>query len=168
MVRFKIRLKTDMTYVFLVPEKFDYWSKMSFPVILWFISGEISAEKNSEHLYRTKRLVLEFQGESLELFWATVLISAVISILEDFDSLLPARTVTVNSSFLELCLNQTISSSRFFTVVHPRITSGITICSTLKASSGLGQKMTLTFWTNSSTFSAERPGPQTSQITGVN
>ena len=74
-----------------------------------------------------------------------MLISAVISILEDFGSLLPARTVTVNSSFLELCLNQTISSSRFFTVVHPRITSGITICFTLKASSGLGQKMTLTF-----------------------
>ena len=47
--------------------------------------------------------------------------------------------------FLEFCLNQTISSSRFFTVVHPRITSGITICFTLKASSGLGQKMTLIF-----------------------
>ena len=54
--------------------------------------------------------------------------------------------------FLELCLNPTMSSSGFLTVpeVHSRITSGITICSTLKASSGLGQKMTLTFWTNSS------------------
>ena len=58
-----------MSYVFLANKKFD----------------------------NTKRFVFEFQGESLVLFWAIVLISAVISILEDFGSLLPARTVTVKA-----------------------------------------------------------------------
>ena len=38
---------------------------------------------------------LNYRGSLLSHFWATVLISAVISIYEDFGSLLPARTVTV-------------------------------------------------------------------------
>ena len=64
---------------------------MSFPVNLRFISGEIFVEK----FYRTKRFVFEFQGGLLSYFWAIVPISTVISILDDFGSLLPARTVTV-------------------------------------------------------------------------
>ena len=60
-----------------------------FPVIFRFISGEISAEKISKDLF------LNFRGSLLSNFWAIVLISAVISILVDFGSLLQARTVTV-------------------------------------------------------------------------
>ena len=60
---------------------------MSFPVNFKFISGEISTEKIFlEKFYTTKRYVFEFQTNS----WAFVLISAVMRILEDFDSLLPA------------------------------------------------------------------------------
>ena len=69
---------------------------MSFPVIFQFIPGEISAEKNClEHFYGTKRFGFEFQGGLLSYFWAIRLISAVISILDDFGSLLSARTMTV-------------------------------------------------------------------------
>ena len=72
---------------------------MSFTVNFRFISVEISAEKNFlEKFYCTKRFVFEFQGGLLSYFWAIVLISAVISILDDFGSLLPARTVTVNAN----------------------------------------------------------------------
>ena len=49
-----------------------------------------------KNFYCTKRFVFEFQGSLLGYVWAIVLISAVISILEDFGSLLPARFVTVN------------------------------------------------------------------------
>ena len=58
-----------MNYVFLVIKKFDSWSKMSFLVNFWFISGEISAEKFFfGKFYSAKRFVFEFQGESLEQF----------------------------------------------------------------------------------------------------
>ena len=40
---------------------------------------------------------LNFKGSLSSYFWAILLISAVIAILEDFGSLLPARTVTVYS-----------------------------------------------------------------------
>ena len=70
--------------------------KMSFSVIFRFNSVEISDEKNFfKHFYSIKRFVFEFQGESLELFLSYLAHSAVIAILEDFGSLLPARTVTV-------------------------------------------------------------------------
>ena len=43
----------------------------------------------------TKRFVFEFQGSLLSNFCAIVLMSAVMSILEDFGILLPARSVAV-------------------------------------------------------------------------
>ena len=69
---------------------------MSFLFNFWFISDEISVEKIFlENFYSTKRFVLEFQGESLEQFLSYRAHSSVMSILEDFGSLLPARSVAV-------------------------------------------------------------------------
>ena len=41
---------------------------------------------------------LNFRGSLLSYFWPILLISAVITILEDFGSPLPARTVTVKKA----------------------------------------------------------------------
>ena len=62
-----------MSCVFLVPKTFDSWPEN-------VISGLFS---------------VNFRWSLLSFFRAIVLISAVISILEDFGSLLPARSVTV-------------------------------------------------------------------------
>ena len=43
-----------------------------------------------------KDLSLNFTGSLLSYFWAIMLISVVMSIFEDFGSLLPARSVAVN------------------------------------------------------------------------
>ena len=84
-----LNIKYDINHVLF--EKFDSWSNV-ISGQFWFISGEISVEKFFlEKVYYTKRFVFEFQGD----FWVIVLISVVISILDDFGSLLPARTVTV-------------------------------------------------------------------------
>ena len=72
-----------MNYVFLVLKKIDSWSKMSFPVNFWFISGEISAEKFFWKIFKApKDSFLNFRGSLFSNFWANVLISAVMSILE--------------------------------------------------------------------------------------
>ena len=85
-----------MNYVFL--ENSIHGIKKSFPVNFWFISGEISVEKKIlENCYSTKKFVFEFKGSLLSNFWANVPISAVMSILEDFGSLLPALSVAVKS-----------------------------------------------------------------------
>ena len=69
---------------------------MLFPVIFRFISGEISAEKNFSNIFiAPKDSSLNFRGSLFSYFWAIMLIFAVITIIEDFGSLLPARTVTV-------------------------------------------------------------------------
>ena len=71
---------------------------MFFPVNIRFISGEISAEKIVlEYFIEPKDSSLNFKGSVLSYFWAIVLISTVISILDNFGSLLPARTVTVKN-----------------------------------------------------------------------
>ena len=67
----------------------------SFPVIFRFISGEISAQFFWDIFIAPKDSSLNFRGYLFSYFWAIVLMSAVISILEDFGSPLPARTVTV-------------------------------------------------------------------------
>ena len=73
---------------------------MSLSVNFRFISGEIAAEKFClKKFCCTKRFVFEFQESLLSYFWAIVLISAVISILGDFGSLLPAGTVTVKLEY---------------------------------------------------------------------
>ena len=59
-----------------------------------------------KNFYSTKRFVLNFRGSLLDYFWAIVLISAVISILEDFGSLLPARTVTVELQQIEFLVSR--------------------------------------------------------------
>ena len=81
-----------MSYVFLVP-KIDSWSKN-------VISCEIAVKQNFEHFYSTKKFVFDFQGESLQLFWAILLNAVFITILEDFGSLLPARIVTVKDTVI--------------------------------------------------------------------
>ena len=80
-----------MSYVFLVPKNSIRGLKMLFPVILRIIFGEIFLE----HLYSTKRFVYEFQGSLWSYYWAILLVSTVITILEHFGSLLPASSVTV-------------------------------------------------------------------------
>ena len=64
-------------------------SKNSFPVKfppkIFFWKNFIAPKDSS----------LNLSGSLLSYFWASVLISAVISILDDFGNLLPARTVTV-------------------------------------------------------------------------
>ena len=51
-----------MSYVFLIPKKFDSWSKNVLSG--QFISGEISAEKKFlGNFYSTKRFVFKIQGE---------------------------------------------------------------------------------------------------------
>ena len=62
--------------------------------------------KFSEKFYCTKRFVFEFQGGLLSYFLAIVLISAVISILHNFGSLLPARTVTVEGFSMKMVEKQ--------------------------------------------------------------
>ena len=72
---------------------------MSFPVNFRFISGETSVKKiffGKILLHQKIRLWIS-GGSLLGYFWAIVRISAVISILEDFGSLLPARSVTVKA-----------------------------------------------------------------------
>ena len=110
-----------MRYEFLVPKKFDWWSKKCH--FRWnfrrkFFSNIFIAPKDSS---------LNFRGSLLSYFWAILLISAVITILEDFGSLLPVRTVTVKSNenlhfsakitdFLSkpvLCTETTIDSNTF-------------------------------------------------------
>ena len=88
-------VKSDINYVFLVAKRSIRGLKMSFPVNFRFISGEISAKNFLEKFYCTKRFVLEFYWGPVSYFWAIVPISAVIGILDDFGSLLAARTVTV-------------------------------------------------------------------------
>ena len=69
---------------------------MSFSVHLrWNVRRKNFGNFFLENFHSTKRFVFEFQGESLDQFLTMVLISAVISILEDFRSLLPARPVAV-------------------------------------------------------------------------
>ena len=78
-----------MSYVFLVP-------KNSIRCLKNVISGHFSIYFGFLTFYSTKRFVFEFQGESpSSYFWAILLIFAVITIWEDFGSLLPDRTVTV-------------------------------------------------------------------------
>ena len=86
-----------MDYVFLVLKKFDSSSKNA-------ISGQFlihfrwnSRWKNVflKIIITPKNSFLNFRGSLLSNFWAIVLISAVISILENFGSLLPARAVDV-------------------------------------------------------------------------
>ena len=91
-----VYVKSDMNHVILVPKKFDLWSKKCH---FRFISGEISAEKFFfwKNFIAPKDSSLNFRGSLLGYFWAIVRISAVISILEDFGSLLPARSVTVKA-----------------------------------------------------------------------
>jgi len=84
-----------MSYVFLSPKKSTRGLKNVISGHFRFMSGEISEKFFWVHFYSTKRFVFEFQGETLEPFWAIVLIFIAISILEDFGSLLPACTVTV-------------------------------------------------------------------------
>ena len=68
----------------------------AFAVNFRFISGEISAEKNSWKIFiAPKDSSLNFSGSLLGYFWAIMLISAVISNLEDFGSLLPPRPIAV-------------------------------------------------------------------------
>ena len=57
-------------------------------------------KKKFEHFYSTKRFFIDFQGSLLSYFWAILFIYASITILEDFGSLLPARTVTVKETIL--------------------------------------------------------------------
>ena len=78
------------------------WSKMLFPVNFRSISREVSAEVYLANFYRTKRFVFEFQGESLEQFLSYRAHFAVISILEDFGSLLPPRPEAVKLE-ISLC-----------------------------------------------------------------
>jgi len=82
-----------MIYVFLVPKKLDSWSKN-------VISGESPAEKKFfwKIFIASKDSSLNFRGSPSSYFWAIVLISAVISILVNVDSLLQARTVTVKAT----------------------------------------------------------------------
>ena len=61
---------------------------MSLPVIFRFLIGEISPEK---HFFRT--------------FYSTKRFVTIITIKEDFDSLLPARTVTVKRDFFSKTKN---------------------------------------------------------------
>ena len=92
---------------------------MSFPVNFLFISGEISAENFFWKIFiAPKDSSLNFRGSLFSYFLAIVLISAVISILDDFGSLLPARTVTVRLTQFKLMFtpsspHQTLSSSHF-------------------------------------------------------
>ena len=80
-----------MNYVFLVLKNSIRGLKMSFPVNFRFISGEISAEKFFWKIFiAPKDTFLNFRGSLLTNSWAFVLIFVVMSILEDFDSLLPA------------------------------------------------------------------------------
>ena len=74
---------------------------MSFPVNFRFISVEISTEKNFfGQILSRQKIRLWISGEGLwSYFWAIVIISAFISILDDFGNLLPARTVTVNGIY---------------------------------------------------------------------
>ena len=74
-----------MSYVFLMAKEFDSWSKKRYfrPIFFW---KKFIAPKDSS---------LNFRESLLSYFWAILLISAVIIILEDVGSLPPARTVTV-------------------------------------------------------------------------
>ena len=79
---------------------------MSFPVNFRFIFGEISAKKYFwENFIAPKDSSLNFGGSLLSYFRAIVLISAVISILDD---LLPARTGTVKR-----IIGENVSFGRF-------------------------------------------------------
>ena len=74
---------------------------MSFPVIIRFISGEISAETTFRNIFiAPKDSSWNFRRSLLGYFWAIVLIFAVISILEDIGTLMPGRTVTVKKKSL--------------------------------------------------------------------
>ena len=76
---------------------------MTFPAIFRFISGEISAEIFfSNIIIAPKDSSLNSRGSLLSYFWAILLISALITILENFGSLLPARTVTVKREFFKI------------------------------------------------------------------
>ena len=83
-----------------MPKKLDSWSKNVIPgQFPGHFRWNFRRKFFLENFYCTKRIVFEFQGGLLSYFWAIVLISAVMSILDDFGSLLPARTVTVKSTF---------------------------------------------------------------------
>ena len=86
-------------------QKFDSWSEN-------VISGEISVEKTffGKILFHQKISLWSL----LSYFWAFVLISAVISIWDDFGSLLPARTVTVKKSETEYLINELFEISKIF------------------------------------------------------
>jgi len=88
-----------MSYVFLVPKKIDSLSKKChFRSIFGSFPVKFPPKQFFRvNFYSTKRFVFEFQGGLWSYFWAIMLISAVMSILEDFGSLLPARTVTVKN-----------------------------------------------------------------------
>ena len=78
-----------MSYVFLVPEKIDSWSNI-------VISGEISAEFFFSNIFiAPKDSSLNFRWSVFSYCLTILLISAVITILEDFGSLMPACSVTV-------------------------------------------------------------------------
>ena len=109
-----------------MPKKFDSWSKKghfrsvsgSFPAI--FLNIFIAPKDLSLNFF----LLLSY-------FWAIVLISAFISILEDFGSLLPARTVTVNPESIAvylLYLSDTSRTRRGRGAVLP-VSTGFNLCS---------------------------------------
>ena len=91
------RLKLTLIMYFLCSKNSIRVLKMSFPVNFWFTSGEISVEKKNfwKNFIAPKDSFLNFRGSLLSNFWAIVLIFADMRILEDFGSLLPARSVTV-------------------------------------------------------------------------
>ena len=76
--------------------------KMSFRVNFRFISGEISNEKILGDFIPPKDSSLNFRGRLFSYFCAIALISAVMSIFEDFGSLLPTRPVAVKFDNLNL------------------------------------------------------------------
>ena len=86
-------VKSDINYEILVLKKWFVVSKCHFRSIFGSFPVKFPPKN---FIWKPKDSSLNFMGGLLSYFWAIVLISAVISILDDFGSLLPARTVTVN------------------------------------------------------------------------
>ena len=111
-----------MNYIFLVLKNSIRGLKMSFSVNFWFIPGKISAEKKFWKIFiAPKDSSLNFRGSLLSYFWAIMLIFAVMSISEDFGSLLPARSVAVKCLWIIIInnnfwfVNDIYSDSNLFT-----------------------------------------------------
>ena len=74
-----------MSYVFPVTKKFDSLSK---DVISGLFSVHFRWNIQRRNFIAPKESSLDFRGSLLSYFWAIMLISAVLSILEEFGSLL--------------------------------------------------------------------------------